>query len=261
MVQFGGLRHLLVVCVGAIGLASPALAQTDDNTRGVHIIEESPASSAPSTPSLTPPPALNPAPSAPIIAPAPPPAPGPAQATLAPARPDLGALQSSLKASNAAGLAVDILPRAELHVGEKIALRVTTKKQGYLILVDVDATGKLTQIYPNRRSLLTAQEGQESANLIKPGRPITIPDAANPFAGFEFVAEPPAGVAMVVAILSDRPVQMLDLPDVPSTLAGQGGALSYLSDYTHSLRIVRADASDRMQEASWSFYAKPYEIR
>jgi hypothetical protein len=170
-------------------------------------------------------------------------------------------MQASLKAKNPAGIAVEILPRAELKIGEKIALRVATRKQGYLVLVDVDATGKLTQIYPNRRSLLAAQDGQENINLIKPGRSVTIPEIGNPYAGFEFVAAPPTGVAMVVAILSDRPVQMLDLPDVPSSLIGQGGAISYLTDWTRNLRIASGDASGRLEEATWSFDAKLYVIR
>jgi hypothetical protein len=175
---------------------------------------------------------------------------------------NLSALQSSLTAKNPAGVKVEILPHAELKVGEKIALRVVTKKQGYLVLVDVDAAGKLTQIYPNRRSLLLAQDSQETANLIKPGERITIPERRNPYAGFEFVASPPVGVAMIIAILSDRPVQMLDLPDIPPSLVGQSAAVSYLTNWTRNLRIARAGGGpDHLQEANWSFDAKLYVIR
>jgi hypothetical protein len=170
-------------------------------------------------------------------------------------------MQASLRGRNAAGVVLEILPRTELQVGEKIALRVATRKQGYLVLVDVDATGKLTQIYPNRRSLLLAEGGQETANLVKPGRAITIPEIGDPYAGFEFVASPPAGFAMILAILSDRPVQMLDLPDVPPSLIGQGGAISYLTDWTRNLRIASAGATGQLQEANWSFDAKLYQIR
>src|SRR5690606_8534214 len=128
-----------------------------------------------------------------------------------------------LKAENAAGLSIDILPSQHLKPGTRIAFKVTTKRPGYLLLVDVDATGKLTQIYPNQRSLLTARV-REGANRIRPGRTITIPDPNDPLAGFEYVAEPPSGVAMVVAILSDKAVQLIDLPDVPAQFAGQQAA-------------------------------------
>jgi hypothetical protein len=201
-------------------------------------------------------------PPTPVAAPPPPSSAGTSQAAHGLARPsDLGAMQASLKGKNAAGVVLEILPRTELRVGEKIALRVATRKQGYLVLVDVDASGKLTQIYPNRRSLLLAEGGQESANMVKPGRPVTIPEIGDPYAGFEFVASPPAGVAMIVAILSDRPVQMLDLPDVPPALIGQGGAISYLTDWTYNLRIATSGATGQLQEANWSFDAKLYKIQ
>jgi len=289
MARFAGLHHLLVGGVSAIWLASPGATQSEDNSRAVRIIEDPPASSTPSAPSLSPPPpslqpqslqspslqppslqspslqppSLQPPPApTPLVAPAPPSRPDPAHAAFSPAAaPDMGAIQASLRARNSAGVVVEILPRTDLRVGEKIALRIATKEQGYLVLVDIDAAGKLTQIYPNRRSLLLLQDGQESANLLKPGRPITIPEAGNPFAGFEFVVAPPTGVAMVVAILSDRPVQMLDLPDIPASLVGQGAAIKYLTDWTSNLRIARADASGPLEEAKWSFDAKLYAIR
>jgi hypothetical protein len=279
--------------------AQTGATQRDDDSRAVRIIEDPPASTAPAVPApalqppaplaapvaptppepgqaalspvapslpgpaepvLTPTPAPSPEPGQAALSPAPAPRPDPGQAVLGPV-PDLGAMQASLKGRNSAGVVVEILPRTELQVGEKIALRVATRKQGYLVLVDVDSSGKLTQIYPNRRSLMTAQDGQETANLIKPGRPITIPQVGNPFAGFEFVAAPPTGVAMVVAILSDRPVQMLDLPDIPPGIVGQGAAINYLTDWTRNLRIARTDASGRLEEADWSFDAKIYVIR
>jgi len=302
MARFAGICHLLLGGIGAVCLAASALAQEEDNSRAVRIIEEAPSASspAPAAPSLSPPPtpvlqppaAAQPAPPppqlqppapqqpalhtppvptllapaepvpTPTVAPSPPSSAGTNQAALGVAPPpDLGAVQASLKGRNAAGVTLEILPRTELQVGEKIALRIATRKQGYLLLVDVDSSGKLTQIYPNRRSLLLAEGSQETANLVKPGRPITIPEIGDPYAGFEFVASPPAGVAMIVAILSDRPVQMLDLPDIPPSLIGQGGAISYLTDWTTNLRIASAGATDQLQQANWSFDAKLYQIR
>ena len=34
---------------------------------------------------------------------------------------------------------------------------------------------------------------------------------------------------MVVALLSDRPVQLVDLPDLPGSVAGSASAVDYLS--------------------------------
>jgi hypothetical protein len=168
---------------------------------------------------------------------------------------------TNAKAENSAGLAIDVLPGTDLQVGSRVAFRVATRKSGYLIIVDVDPSGKLTQIYPNPMSL-GAQAGREGANLIKPGRAVTLPDSArNPLAGFEFVASPPLGTAMVVAILSDRPVQMVDLPDVPASLAGSAEAVNYLYGAARDLRVAGPAQSGAVQEAKWSFDAKFYRIR
>jgi hypothetical protein len=219
-------------------LPVPTIDSDEDNTRSVRVIDEKSF-----------PPAL-------------PVAPPPVMATPDPAAPDPQTFEigkASLKADNAAGLSIDILPGQQLQVGTKIAFKITTKRAGYLLLVDVDATGKLTQIYPNQRSLMGGK-AREGANRIRPGRTVTIPDPGDPLAGFEYVAAPPNGVAMVVAILSDKPVQLIDLPDVPAQFAGQQAALKYLTDFARTLKIADNDSS-ALEDTKWSFDAKLYVIR
>ena len=148
-----------------------------------------------------------------------------------------------------------------MHVGEKITLRVTTKRAGYLVIFDIDASGKVTQLYPNVRSLMSTPNTRDTANLIKPGHRVRIPDPLNLYAGFELVASPPRGVAMVLAMLSDRPVQVVDLPDVPAGMAGRVQAFSHLQDVARRLRIASAQGSSNLQPAHWSFDAKFYVIR
>ena len=146
----------------------------------------------------------------------------PLSGVVAPAQPiDFASLQDSIKVANAADVSLDIVPGPDIAVGSRVSFRVSTKKAGYLILVDVDATGKLTQIYPNPISLMGKGVSQQSANYLKPGKSVQIPDPSDPDPGFRFVAAAPFGTAMVVAIMSDRPVQLVDLPDVPNTLIGR----------------------------------------
>jgi Domain of unknown function (DUF4384) len=166
----------------------------------------------------------------------------------------------AIKTNNSAGLNLDIVPGQEFQIGTRVAVRVATKRPGYLILVDIDAAGKLTQIFPNRYAMLQRQATAESMNLVKPGRPITIPDTRKSSAGFEFVAAPPAGVAMLVAILSDHPVQMIDLPDLPPPLEGQT-AFDKLYEVARNLRIPSQDDSGALQDPKWSFEAKLYLIK
>ena len=208
-----------------LAMAAFAHAQGDDNSRAVRIIDGAPAA-APS-------------------------------ATTPPSEP-VDIRRISIKSENAAGLDLAILPDVELASGSTVTFRIATKKPGYLILVDVDAAGKLTQIYPNRHSLQT-RESRESLNLIKPGPAISIPRQGDPYAGFEFVASPPAGIAMIVAILSDRPVHLVDLPDIAPPQSGQA-AFDQLFDVARQLRISREDDAGVLQEPKWSFDAKLYVV-
>ena len=223
------LSTLIVGALVAASVAFPAKAQleSDDNSRAVRIIETPPGQPA------TPPPVVS-----------------------APPMGDVD-IRRPIKVQNPAGVELAILPDVELAAGTRVSLRIATKQQGYLIVVDVDPTGKLTQIYPNRHSLQLL-ESRETLNLIKPGQPITIPNRHNPFAGFEFVASPPSGVAMLVAILSDRPVHLVDLPDVAPPQNGQA-AFDQLMEVARQLRIAREDGA--LAETKWSFDAKLYLVK
>ena len=251
-------RALIVSTATALLLAAsasaPARAQKPEGSRGVKIIE------------------------APTLAPnaAPPAAPGalqpasPAQGGIfsppeglpisVPANEPLPNLGKPPKGANLAELSVEILPAAEVTVGSQVSFRISAKKEGYLLLVDVDASGKLTQIYPNPMSLVSAAGDRQNSNRIKPGKAVVVPNPADAFAGFEFVASPPQGTAMVVALLSDRPVQMVDLPDLPVNLLGQVEALTYLHNMARELRIPSSEPG-RLQEAQWSLDARFYAIR
>jgi hypothetical protein len=220
------------------------------------------------TPQFTPPPAV-------VNAPAPAPTPSapapraaapstfqvmslPAVEVKVPPTPaEIGMLNSSVKVANPLGVVLDILPGADIAVGSQVSFRISTKKEGYLILVDVDASGKLTQIYPNPASRGALRQ---NSNYVRPGRAVQIPNPTDVFAGFEFRAAEPVGTAMVVAILSDRPVQTIDLPDIPPSMTGRTDALAFLTKFASDLRIP-GEGGSRMQLARWSFDAKFYAIR
>jgi hypothetical protein len=173
------------------------------------------------------------------------------------ARPDAALANASplkLAVENPAELSLELLPGPEVTVGTKLSFRVRTKKSGYLVLVDIDSTGKLTQIYPNPQTLAGAGARAKS-NFIKAGRTVVVPDLMS---GTEYVATPPIGMATIVAVLSDRPVQMLDLAEIPSFVADQAAEVAYLSRMTSELRILSDGAP---QQARWSFDAKAYAIR
>jgi hypothetical protein len=174
---------------------------------------------------------------------------------------DLEVLASGIKVSNSAGLSVNLIPGSDITVGSRVFFQVSTKKSGYLILIDVDAAGKLTQIFPNPLSVIGPGGVREKSNFIQSGKSFHIPDRGSAYSGFEFVASPPFGTAMIIALLSDRPVQLVDLPNVPPQLVGSVSAVDYLSKLANELRIPGRNESDRLQEPHWSFDVKFYAIK
>jgi hypothetical protein len=161
------------------------------------------------------------------------------------------------KVENSAEVSVEMMPGQTVSVGSLVSFRVTSKKAGYLVLVDVDTTGHFTQIYPNTASL--TRTSRANGNYIKPGGTLTIPLATDPYAGIRYVVSPPNGQAMIVAILSARPVQILDLPDVPTDIKEKSAMLAYLAKWMNELRIP--DDASQLREAKWSFNAKSYTIQ
>jgi uncharacterized protein DUF4384 len=165
--------------------------------------------------------------------------------------------QSPIKIANSAELSVEMLPAKSVSIGSQVSFRIKSKKAGYVVLIDIDANGKLTQIFPNVASL--TRNSRPNANYIKSGAPLLVPNLADAD-GIAYVVSPPAGSAMVVAMWSEQAVQMLDLPDIPPEVAGQHEALNYLTKWASELRIPES-TTNRLHEAKWSFDAKTYFIQ
>jgi hypothetical protein len=157
-----------------------------------------------------------------------------------------------------AGVRLEILPKNEFTLGAEMTFRVIAEKPGYVVLVDVDAKGKLAQIYPNMVTLSDPAGVDAKANFLRAGQTVTLPDSQSPF---RFVASPPAGVGMVVAILSDTPVQVIDLPDVPTEIAGRVNAAEFIKETTRSLQILPADGSRPTRPPKWAFATGFYGVR
>ena len=228
-------RTVWLVLATSLTLCHAAFPAEDDTDRGVLILPEAPPDTPPQpqepSPQGSSPPPLE--------------------------KPDQGVLV----AENTAGLSLDVLPGTELAIGNTISFRVTAKRSGYLILIDVDPSGKLNQIFPNSAALLMPEGMRPSFNRLEPGKPMSIPGAGNNFGRFELTISEPRGIAMAVAILSSEPVQLIDLPDVPAPMVGRADALKYLTEVTRTLRIVRPNAPGDLAEPKLAFNAKFYVIK
>ena len=158
---------------------------------------------------------------------------------------------------NIAGVSLQMSPGQSVSVGTKISFRVTTKKPGYLLLIDIDANGNMSQIFPSPEMIVQSQDA--ASNFIKPGEELLIPNSEARKRGFDYVITPPTGEAAVVAILSERRVQILDLPDTqrPRT---EAETISYLTEWTSGLRVPDS-GTGKLQPSNWSFDIKPYSIK
>lgn len=167
----------------------------------------------------------------------------------------------ALTTQNPAGVTLAILPGTDLPLGTHIAFGVSTRRPGYLVIVDINAEGRITQIFPNMMSLSQVSGDVASANLIKPGPALTVPNNKSPLARFTFTADEPRGSGAIVAMLSDRPVQLIDLPDVPPSAGGLQATVDALDAAVAELKIASAGDANAFARSSWSFAAVPYAIR
>jgi Domain of unknown function (DUF4384) len=165
---------------------------------------------------------------------------------------------ATIVAPNTADVSLQMVPDQAVSVGEKISFRVTTRKPGYLLLVDIDPTGKMSQIFPSPEMVVQSREA--ATNFIRPGEALVIPNPAAQQRGFEYVITPPAGDAAVVAVLSDRRVQLLDLPDDAQKPRSGAETIDYLMAWTSALRVPDTD-SGKLRLSNWSFDVRPYSIK
>lgn len=234
------LGRLLAGCAMASCVASIAAAQAI-------IIEPAPG---PKADDKAPPPAVT----VPDTA-MPPTVPATPAPDLSPAR--LQILNSTVKVENPAGVSLDLLPGPEVAAGSKMGFRIATHRSGYLILLDVDADGRLTQIFPNTATVTRGV--RDASNRVRAGQVLTLPAHGGAYANFEFAPDLPAGIAMAVAMLSDRPVQVVDLPDTPPPAFAPAEALKYVRDQARTLKVAGHDGN--LEQPAWSIDGKFYIIK
>ena len=217
---------------------------------------QEPPAAAPPLPSTSTAPSESGIPGA-VPAPQPPTQPPTPTTAVAPSPPRVPTDLRTAKVANPAELSLEMIPGQTVSVGSRVSFRITSKKAGYLVLVDVDATGHLSQIYPNTAAVV--RTSRTNGNYIKPGGSLNVPVPTDPYGSVQYVVTPPTGEAMIVAILSAVPVQILDLPDVTPDFKDRSEILPYLSKWMNELRIP--DNGTELREAKWSLNAKSYIIQ
>lgn len=144
---------------------------------------------------------------------------------------------------------LDIQPGPRLTVGEVLNIVVESDRSGYLTLLDIDAAGRLVQIFPNDPSLL----GGVPASLTA-GQAVTLP---GPRAGFEFQTTPPAGRGLLVAVVSDGNDRLAALTSRHKDLSVAPSPEAYLVEIREALSTASASGSN---SAGWDVAILEYEV-
>lgn len=156
-----------------------------------------------------------------------------------------------LSQGNSADVRLELLPAERVAVGDTVRFRVTSPHDGYLILIDIDAAGRLTQIYPNRFS-----DAQVGHRLLHPNRPVTVPDD---YYGFVMRASEPAGKGTLLAIVTEDNVPLDELLARNRDLNVVADPVDYLASLVEKLRQTwREDRLNR--PLRWSLAETDYEI-
>ena len=124
---------------------------------------------------------------------------------------------------NPARLAISLLPGPNYRLGQDMRFRVSSQEEGHLLVLDINADGELSQVYPQDSGEIGALD-----NRVRAGRGITIP---SPSSGLRFTASEPTGRGHLLAILTPEAIALEDLLDkdfqvksAPEDGAGSVGA-------------------------------------
>jgi secreted trypsin-like serine protease len=162
---------------------------------------------------------------------------------------------------NSAGVAIAFKEGEDVSVGQRVAYVVTSEKPGYLTVFDATPDGKLKQIYPNAASLRSPVNSTLASTLIHPGKPLLIPDYRNVYRGFDVEIAEPRGDGVMVAVVSDKPLTSLDLPQSPKSFASPKEGVEVI----HRLRdeLARSLPPDRKSSSAppWSVAYHGYKVR
>lgn len=219
----------------------------------------------PHMPPHTPPPAVATVPSSPAVSPPPSPAaeavtpvpPSPPPSTPNATPPPSAAASTTAVATdilahgNDGQVQVELLPSPRVRVGVTVKMRVTSPRDGYLVLLAIDAAGQLRQVFPNTYSMRAGKE-----NRVLAQRPVVIPDT---YYGFDFKATPPPGQGTLLAVVSEDHVDTQEVLAAHQHLQTISQSTEYLTTLASRLyRTWRQDTVNR--PARWSLGRLEYTI-
>ena len=167
-------------------------------------------------------------------------------------RETLGFVTDLFAPSNDARLTLSIKGGEALQVGDFVSFTASADRPGTLLLLDVDPSGQLAQVYPSRLS-------PSNSTRLSPGQPLIIPSALGANGRpLRIRVKEPSGQGLLLGLFIEG-----DLPQLTALLpAGiAGGPVSNASQslFEISQRLLRLEA-DASQPVAWSATYLPYRI-
>lgn len=183
-------------------------------------------------------------------------APGTGSADLSPK--DFVQQTAELLGPDRAPLRLEIRGGNKVKLGGRYAFDVTSEIAGRLVIVDVNADGVATQIFPNEFVV------DKDASLVRPREKVAVP---GPGYGFDaFRADPPPGKGLLIALVvpKDFPVELLiNAPQRTKGFTPERSAIGYFMNLLHQIRTRLTEqraAGTSGQPPAWSVQAVEYEI-
>ncbi len=157
----------------------------------------------------------------------------------------------TLGQGNARDLRLSIRPAARVREGDKVVFEIESRNAGHLLVIDVNADRQVMQIFPNPFSAATNPTGR-----IEGGRRVAIPDQTY---GFDFVAQPPYGDGLLIAVVTQDPVNLDDIAGSRRGFQPVDRPADYLSQLAQTLMRTFAE---RLQARGlrWSMAHATYTI-
>jgi hypothetical protein len=122
------------------------------------------------------------------------------------------ALVGAVSPDDPHGLSLTIDPgESVIRVGTALNAAITVERPGFLTLLAIDASGRISRLVPNDRV---------PELVLRPGEPRSLPSDL----GFRMVVRPPLGPTRFKAIVSDRPLKIADGVLDPAVFADRLGA-------------------------------------
>ena len=142
-------------------------------------------------------------------------------------------------------------PGPRIALGAALDIVVESDRKGHLLVLDIDAAGRLVQIFPNRHSLASGV-----SDHIQAGQRVVLPGEQ---ASFRFRAEPPLGPGTLIAVVSSESVRLRSLAARHKDLSVVPHPESYLVELAEVLREVSTEGEDDGRPG-WTIAKLDYEI-